>query len=320
MSGGYQMESPCALRACVSCGRSPEDGLKLKKCTGCAVAPIYCSKQCQKNDWPIHNNTSLANTPCTAPEELHGFGSLDELTQTFHDYLSTHEWALEAALKVSTFLRYDFGRTQQPDHTVLRFRFNHTVLRFRFTRTTTKARSRNPARAFTFTDLSWHEACDAKRIDTFVAMRTSSLAAYRRVFSDDGHPPPPDSTVLALFTLEGAVRSHDTLQCFPWYQPLPGGVGCTEGERVRAPLKDLLQICTASLNTQFPLRNVRTAEMGVPVPGRYARVNRKWVWQPLFTSWVDYLMGRTDCGPLVVLEGLTSGLLPHHLLSLYYNI
>ncbi|KAI1783172.1 hypothetical protein LXA43DRAFT_357721 [Ganoderma leucocontextum] len=107
----------CVLRICVNCRRSPEDGFKLLKCTGCVDAPTYCSKECQKAHRPMHkgfckyrDKRFLAKEPWNTPEHLHSFDSLEELTRTFNEYTRAHGWALETVVKISTLLRYDFGR------------------------------------------------------------------------------------------------------------------------------------------------------------------------------------------------------------------
>ncbi|KAI1783174.1 hypothetical protein LXA43DRAFT_1102888 [Ganoderma leucocontextum] len=144
---------PSALRFCNHCARSPKDGSKLMKCTGCVDAPTYCSKACQKAHWPTHNNKHLLeNAPCAAPELLLGFDSLEELTRTFNDYTGAHRWALQTVVMIYNPLRSAFSRIAQPDNTVLRFWFART----------TNEPSRNPARTFTFTRVSWHEATHPK--------------------------------------------------------------------------------------------------------------------------------------------------------------
>ncbi|KAI1783178.1 hypothetical protein LXA43DRAFT_1134364 [Ganoderma leucocontextum] len=106
--------------------------------------------------------------------------------ERFNDYTSAHEWALTAALKIST-------------EVVPSARPNTVVLRFRFARTHHGADPQARTRS--------HAHRHAERVDAFVAMGMSSLPYYRRMFSGNVGPPPPDDTVLPLFTLEGARAS-----------------------------------------------------------------------------------------------------------------
>ncbi|KAM5542675.1 hypothetical protein V8D89_003636 [Ganoderma adspersum] len=294
---------PTALRFCNHCIRSTEDGVKLMKCAGCVDATTYCSKACQKAHWTTQvlcnsessNKRLLENAPCAAPEMLHGFRSLEELTQTFNDYTGCHRWALQTVVIIHTLLRYDFGRTSQPDNILPRFWFART----------TKP-SRNPALTFTFTHMSWYEARHPKQLKQFATLRASSLAMFRR---ED--PGTPDSTILALFTLEGGV--HSALECFSWFErcQVEAAIPQAVGEALVAPLKDLARMCIASLNTQFPIHTMPEGEgPGLPVPRRYVRENKN----------SDYLAGDTGCGPLVALEALTNGLPPHYLIILFFRV
>ncbi|EJF62679.1 hypothetical protein DICSQDRAFT_169068 [Dichomitus squalens LYAD-421 SS1] len=317
MSFRYTLSSPSTLRLCVICGLSPSDGIKLMKCNGCVDPPTYCSKECQKAHWPTHkascqyisNKRMLANRPCSLPDELHGFATLQDLTQAFSDYLSAHEWALETVTKISTLLRFKFGRREQPDNAVLRFRFSRS--------SPAGNPNGNPACTFTFLRTEWLDETDPRKIDILTASRANGLAQFRR-----SCPPivrSPDGAVLALFTLDGSV--HNSLQSFPWYRPDPGGIASL-GSHLDLPLEELTKICLRSLNTELPFRapSEGVGQLQLPVPGRYKRIRKQWVWEPLFTDWVDYIEGRTQCSPLVVLEGLTMKPPPQDLMLLYYNI
>jgi hypothetical protein len=47
---------------CVACGKtSAEGGVQLRKCSGCTLAPRYCSEQCQRASWPAHKAECKAN-------------------------------------------------------------------------------------------------------------------------------------------------------------------------------------------------------------------------------------------------------------------
>ncbi|PIL30610.1 hypothetical protein GSI_07311 [Ganoderma sinense ZZ0214-1] len=317
-----QASQPTALRFCNYCIRSPEDGIKLMRCTGCVDGPTYCSKACQKAHWSLHkvlcrsessNKRLLENAPCAAPGMLHGFRSVEELTQTFNDYTGSHRWALQTAVIICTFLRTNSSTNLQG----YGVRPDNVVPRFWFARATGEAStSRNPARTFAFTRMSWYEACRPKQLEGFAALHASSVALFRR---ED--PDAPDATILALFTLEGGV--HSALECFSYFQryQIKSAIPRTMQESLTAPLKDLARMCVASLNTPFPIHTMPEGEKpGLPVPGRYVRENKSWVWKPLFKNWEDYFAGDTDCGPLVALEVLTSGLPPHYLISLFYRI
>ncbi len=54
------METPddtvsIALRVCYHCGKAEDEQLKLRKCSGCSSA-LYCSKECQKEQWKTHKS------------------------------------------------------------------------------------------------------------------------------------------------------------------------------------------------------------------------------------------------------------------------
>lgn len=117
-----------------------------------------------------------------------------------------------------------------------------------------------------------------------------------------------------MYVVDGVTAP--TAQLFPVRRP-PGNV--LASAFVLTALEDFVRLCANSVNGHLPLRVSNPRLPFQPVPGRIVRSDGRWTWQPLFTSWKEYLDGRAglEHGPLAMTEGLTSGLSPMALMNVF---
>ena len=105
----FLVEAPPLQNICALCGNA---STTLKRCTGCTVV-LYCSKACQKQDWPEHKSVRLLPTPIASRadnvrpscrvspnEEVHkdyiksGYTAPATVSAKVREWAETHRYAL----------------------------------------------------------------------------------------------------------------------------------------------------------------------------------------------------------------------------------
>ncbi|TFK82860.1 hypothetical protein K466DRAFT_655524 [Polyporus arcularius HHB13444] len=306
-----------ALRKCNHCGIAPTNTKKLRKCRGCLAAPVYCSKECQRADWPIHNMLSkerdLAHTGLDVSAQYMGYSNPAELMKAVSDFTEAHEWAFRTAMKAYAVLTYGANLDDHPRDQILRCRLACTT-------SANVGAGRNPAQGFKFIEFSYHpiESWVNGDLGTGVAYpelqetieRSWQLAdeRFRSSIHGDQSCTHYIGLRIAAFTVDGV--SSTPMQFIPLYRVDPDLAPPPIRGDVRVALEELLEFCTRSINSgQFVLKRLTapSTEIGPweAVPGRYLRRQQNWVWEPLFEDWMDYESGRVEYPALsVALMGL----------------
>ncbi|KAH8101791.1 hypothetical protein BXZ70DRAFT_906364 [Cristinia sonorae] len=93
------------LIQCQTCFRSKGDGTTLFKCSGCGIDK-YCSKECQKRDWPKHKIKCRMNqhTSNIIPDRI------SDIPERLRHFTSKHRPVLAAAAYQALGLETDISR------------------------------------------------------------------------------------------------------------------------------------------------------------------------------------------------------------------
>ncbi|KAI0713548.1 hypothetical protein C8Q76DRAFT_693433 [Earliella scabrosa] len=111
-----------SLTTCAHCNREPTPGIKFRRCAGCRAAPLYCSKECQRAQWPIHkiscnalsHQRDLTSAGLEMTAEFLRYTSPDNLLQAVGHFVKAHDWAFMMAMRAHAVLTYGLNEHDHP--------------------------------------------------------------------------------------------------------------------------------------------------------------------------------------------------------------
>ncbi|KAI0648346.1 hypothetical protein C8Q79DRAFT_570451 [Trametes meyenii] len=187
------------LRTCYKCGKGPQEGCKLRKCSGCSSA-MYCSRECQKAAWSAHNRSSCrlmikeASVYADFDHEVQRFGYASSMTlsQAIQDFVDAYAWAIEMAISSHALLRgcASTGKLKNSQE-ILRFRFRCISM---VTAPTATRTHRNPAFAFKVVDSAFcspnkYSAGDPSNVKSIANLLNSERDTSHKHFLTRKGPP-----------------------------------------------------------------------------------------------------------------------------------
>lgn len=226
------------------------------------------------------------------------------------DFVRAHSWALETAAKTLALGAFGLDYLDHASIGLSCFRLESNA--------TLDGPRRNPSRAFKFVEIQLVDIetwCEPGEGRAEVAER---FAKIRQLASEEFTRDKPDNPLVGVLQVGFQVHGEHRMlwHCFPQYRRsdilLPPPIS---DPPVPAAFRDLITLCTASINAGYPFRWL-SGRGPFAYPGRYTHTKHQWTWEPLFTSWEDYQKGRANCPPLAALSDLRSGLTPDQLMLL----
>ncbi|TFK82142.1 hypothetical protein K466DRAFT_530815 [Polyporus arcularius HHB13444] len=316
MDSAFSCWQPIPLHRCQNCHKAAGPEQKLRRCGGCHDGPAYCSKECQKAQWPYHKtacrdfSNKNFNTVFGDGRPPPGYTSTSELTKAMNDFVQTHAWALETAAKTLALGVFGLDYLNHASDGISRFVFESNA--------TADGPRRNPARSFKLVDLklvgieTWCENGQTKAevAEMLAENRRTAIGHFTRQIPDR----PPKGVLQVAYQIRGERATH--WQCFPQYQlPSPIPPPPLKGPEIAESFRDLITLCTASVNGGYPFRWLR-GRGPFAYPGRYTHTKHQWTWEPLFTNWEDHRQGPANYPTLTALNDLRSGQTPDQLMWL----
>ncbi|RDX52804.1 hypothetical protein OH76DRAFT_1344475 [Lentinus brumalis] len=310
-----------ALRKCSRCGLASTDNRRvLRKCRGCLAAPVYCSKECQRADWPIHrlsctglskNRRDFVSTGFERSAQSVGYQTSGDLVKALYEFLDAHEWAFETSMMAHAILTHGVNLSDHPRDQILRCRLACTSV-------PNTGHGYNPAQGFRIVEFTYHSVESWIKGDLGTGVEypdlgkvfTEGWKAAHEKFSARQKGVGCDHYVglrAVGFTVDGVPAS--SIQFMPVYAVTDDTLPSIRGD-ARIALEDLLSFCTRSINSgQFVLKRPIPPRKDIgpweAVPGRFLRREQNWIWEPLFEDWRDYQSGRVEFPALsVALTGL----------------
>ncbi|OJT03287.1 hypothetical protein TRAPUB_6065 [Trametes pubescens] len=300
--------SPC----CSYCGQKESPSLKLKRCTGCAIA-MYCGKECQKSGWSAHRRECRPNSNSTKPEDpfdtnrLAGYPALIALNLATAEWFNVHQMTFAVMGSVVAHLNgtLDFSNPAASGKALV------------FDLVPVKARHEdNPARKFRLTNalLAPHAEFVPAAQEYGIDLDDWPKQMQERVRAElleDTVGPSFFGVVPGIARIQGAGHVYFT-QCHIRRMHHHKIVG----ERWRAVTQDLAAICIAVVNAGFVLTPGAADDAKTPDVGTLVQRKKKWDWvreKGWRWEW-DYLASRMPSIPPPL-----TGLQPHHLWQLYFG-
>ncbi|RPD59233.1 hypothetical protein L226DRAFT_465268 [Lentinus tigrinus ALCF2SS1-7] len=306
-----------SLRRCHKCGRAPEEGERLRRCSGCFHV-LYCSKTCQKDDWKRHKPVCQTNGSITLSytrwnDQLQnlGYENLSAFSESMGQWMDAHNWALQACVDVDVIQAGGIDKFQNPQM-LARL---HLVPRASHLPTT-----RNPSLMFQL----------RKRSPITLNEQFVQSSGYREDW-ERGAPVraslrdqyKTDPLFAGLVPMLVSVEGLDMTQFIyrPQFRTDPVFIPVAEElEPMRdVVLADILKLAVASVNQNFPLRKLINHPLAFTLPGRFVRSQGAWTWQQLFSEWEQYRHGQSR-GLDETLPLLQSGIPPKELLFIWKSL
>ncbi|KAH9848255.1 hypothetical protein C2E23DRAFT_740102 [Lenzites betulinus] len=296
MIASYQLASHY-LPSCARCYKpdSRAGGIQLKRCARC-TAVRYCSKECQREDWPVHKKVCQSATvehgDLTDCLRSYGISSVAELSRAVVTWAETHNEAFTDLLSATVVL----NEGMRPNLVTSRVLLVQLNLGF------CNERDGNPATTFSLHQVSIRSLDDpefAQSHKDWPAIREIAMKRYLAIPSLIFAGVIP-ATFVVLNT--GIVLEHH----WPVYKIL--GRDCNNPDaETRAICKDLYTLVRATMSHGIVLKTPEnTFDI---VPGILVRKKKKWEWMagnPDF-SWDPYLVDS-------LAETMESGLHPREVL------
>ncbi|KAI0737916.1 hypothetical protein C8Q80DRAFT_282197 [Daedaleopsis nitida] len=302
------------LRSCSQCNK-PEQGRNILRRCGRCIDTIYCGKDCQRRAWHDHKLLCRPNTvlpPLVARMmdlkcRLLQHRSYKAILKNLEYFLEAHSWTLEAIVKLAAHLHGVDRLTSDPQvfNVVLR-RPSGSARSHRGTPT-----DRLGVKSFYFRPLSDYLSQPAQRS----AWEDKSSARRSLLFKNIKYGGPDFVTILHVCLCMDGLPQLERIIYVPVYRwsrtPVPS----------ETTLRDAQSFCLASINNGFPLRCVLDVNPDVPLPGRFARRNGCWTWEPFFSSWDQYSPSpRTHKALDDALASFKSGLSPTDLVRVILKV
>ncbi|KAI0717243.1 hypothetical protein C8T65DRAFT_738092 [Cerioporus squamosus] len=275
------------VRYCAQCGQEPGNGKKLKACHGCFAGPLYCSKTCQREHWPLHK-LAFHGLGLTRDRDFYrilvesdvlncGYASIETFSRAVSDFLEAHKWAFATTALSNRVVSFGTSMEDYPQDLFLQYRL--------FTR---GGPTRNPAHGFRWENMRW------KHLDEWLGelgihymldeVRDALPKARRAADRHFGDDPLYIGAMPVVFTI-------NDLPLILWHlmpQYKPRGMHPPFGSN-KVACEDVAYLCTKSVNNKVVLRCPQDDKAecggGLALPGRFVRSEGKWRWEAFDGGW-----------------------------------
>lgn len=210
-----------------------------------------------------------------------GFANSQAFTRALDDWMEAHLWSLQTCTQAFVLSAGGVEFLQLPPLYMMSFE----VVCHMTPEWTTK--ERNPTHIFTIQQEGFMKISDWK----------NSHPTHVQFWEDAA---PAEDGLLSMLMQEHHGSAFACLMCTQFNCD---GVTLANTKNfpilhVRKPLPldepsldivhDVYSLCLDMITWGFALRTIEGGDAKTPVPGRYTRRDRKWVWAPLFTDWDEY--------------------------------
>ncbi|KAI0668508.1 hypothetical protein C8Q78DRAFT_993510 [Trametes maxima] len=268
---------------CLFCKRKESDlKRKLKRCTGCSVAK-YCSKECQKNGWPMHRQGCRPSNGQTTEEvlgadRLAGYPALVTFNNVLLDWKDAHNITLAIMASAIVHLNGSAEPKVLPSRALL-FRV--------IARANNDGGDGNPASAFLVAQPTVVRTTDPE----FALLSGGWAGALSEC----------EFEVKSSWAgvIPGALMVQNTgvmmFRCFPVfsYGPRAG-----RDPRPRAILTDIVRMCVGAVNAGIVLRiSAERDNFSDIIAGTLYKRRKKWEWKVEEDwDWSRVISGPTQSG------------------------
>ena len=209
-----------------------------------------------------------------------GFSSPAHFSQILGEFIEGHSWALKSCAKAHVLQEGGIEWTQNPEKMLYFCLVPCTFLGL--------PSYRNPSRAFkikahAFVTLEEQFARVPSTVDDWIRWApnreaTRTMYALHPMFA---------GILPVMFDVEGVNMTQ--LVYYPLFRsehPRP------EQWIVDCMLEDMVELCVASINRNFPLRsNIEGNSPLIALPGRFVYTDSTWTWRQFFSDWSRYRPG-----------------------------
>lgn len=212
------------------------------------------------------------------------WGLIAQNDQILTDFLEAHSWTLLHYVKAEVMLI-----DRDPEYANM---IPGKLLVFKLRPTVTQGSSRNPAQTFKLLGYRW-ETIEEYTSDPSHARIWQETAPLREaVHRNRCRTNPQFVRVLPVrFVVENMVSFKILLYSLSHQRPCSPELTRIWEESRDDILTTARELFVRSINSGLALRYVEEQESPAVLPGRYVRRNRRWIWEPLFTDWDEYLSG-----------------------------
>ncbi|EIW52734.1 uncharacterized protein TRAVEDRAFT_75050 [Trametes versicolor FP-101664 SS1] len=262
----------------------------LRRCDQCRKP--QGDKECQKAAWPIHKFACLTYSESNTDNglrplrnaEVHRFGfqTIDEVPRVLKDFMVSHSWALHAYTRAELLLRGGPGHMHNPPKIL--------EIRLKCLCSSGYSAVTNPALTFKFLNTRWwtveEYTSDPDRARSWQNFAPTLEVAHKRGGGGEHF----FGMLPVVYTVED-VHSLHVINLYAQHHPIPALFSDHDEESRRRLLTNGLALCVGSINLGIPLRDTEARRVPELLPGRFVRSKGRWVWEPLFTGWDQYLDG-----------------------------
>ncbi|EJF62666.1 hypothetical protein DICSQDRAFT_154493 [Dichomitus squalens LYAD-421 SS1] len=252
----------------LTCARCKKDGLSkqdLKRCGGCRAA-MYCSRDCQRGDWPSHRPLCRPGSVDTGAQAV-GYRASMSLANTVRDWANVHRETFSTIVHALVRSAGGVERVLKDEEGV----FVHLrPLQRVFD---------NPATAFEITSLSLLNK--HVRSEPIFVQWEEPQKSYRESLAASQARRNTNSRLAGMipvtYVVEGTdlvVHSQETL-----YRPNFHASDCPVDELTAAAFKDILSLCIRCVSTGLVLRASLGSDSVVPDAGYMVRQKKTWEWK-----------------------------------------
>lgn len=216
--------------------------------------------------------------------EVHRFGfqTIDEVPRVLKDFMVSHSWALHASTRAELLLRGGPGHMHNPPKLL--------EIRLKCLCSSGYSATTNPALTFKFLKTRWWTV-EEYTSDPDRARSWQNFAPTLEVAHTRGSRGSQFFGMLpVVYTVED-VHSLHVINLYAQHHPIPSLFSDRDEESRRRLLTNGLALCVSSINLGIPLRDTEAQRIPELLPGRFVRSKGRWVWEPLFTGWDQYLDG-----------------------------
>ncbi|TBU43779.1 hypothetical protein BD309DRAFT_1000886 [Dichomitus squalens] len=279
------------LRTCFQCRQPPGTDVQLKRCAGCADV-VYCSKEeiCR----PIVKDTK-------------GPTSLERTELVFHqalkDFIEANHRAFQTFAKALALMQGDSA--SDSDEALSRMLEVDLLC-------SKNSRQLNPTCSFVMSSYRW-VTLDDFRSEANNAEEWARAGSLRELATERYKKNPEFKALRTIVFRVAAVGMYDLYfyaqyrRTLPILDPAPQDIAS-----LPAMVEDVFAITKASINADMAFKRVDddTSDY-LPLPGRFVRKHKSWVWEASFSSWDTLMANGRRCWELDlvidVLSRLKSG-------------